>query len=88
MKHPENRREDCYNPDHGFDLADIVSSISNVEMLPKRKAALCVRTSKVEFVAGDDAYEYYDHLRMKKMFREGKDMPEGFMHKRAWEAHC
>ena len=88
VKHPENKRIDCYSPDHGFDLADIVTSISNVQIIPQRKAALNVRANKIEFVEGDDTYDYYDHLRMKKMWREGKEMPEAFMHKRAWEAHC
>ena len=89
VKHPEDASLDLYDPFHGQKVLDIAKPLfkGRVKILPFKVAAYNKKSEAMEFFdpAKKDDFDFISGSRMRKVAREGGQLPKGFMNERGWE---
>ena len=60
--------------------------LTNLEVIPFRVAAYNTKSNKMEFFNPEhkEDFDFISGTRMRKLAREGKEPPNGFMAHKAW----
>jgi 3'-phosphoadenosine 5'-phosphosulfate synthase len=89
IKHPERQDLDLYDPLHGQRIIDIARSKSLLKMkvIPFTPVCYNVIIKQMEFFKTENKKYYLtiSGTEMRKLAREGKSPPEGFMNEKGWE---
>ncbi|XP_075469020.1 bifunctional 3'-phosphoadenosine 5'-phosphosulfate synthase 2 isoform X2 [Ascaphus truei] len=86
MPHPETQ-EDLYEPSHGGKVLSMAPGLTSVEIIPFRVAAYNKVNRAMEFYDKErhSEFDFISGTRMRKLAREDKNPPDGFMAPKAWK---
>jgi len=88
IQHPDTG-EYLYDPDHGKQVLGMAPGLTQLEIIPFRIAAYRKSTQSMEYFdpsSGDNPndFDFISGTRMRKLAREGGQLPPGFMAPKAW----
>ncbi|XP_026059406.1 bifunctional 3'-phosphoadenosine 5'-phosphosulfate synthase 1 [Carassius auratus] len=85
MPHPDTGK-DLYEPSHGAKVLTMAPGLISLEIVPFKVAAYNKAKKAMDFYdpKKHQDYDFISGTRMRKMAREGRNPPEGFMAPKAW----
>ncbi|XP_065072136.1 bifunctional 3'-phosphoadenosine 5'-phosphosulfate synthase 1-like isoform X2 [Rhopilema esculentum] len=86
LPHPDIPNTDLYEPTHGSKVLTMAPGLTHLEVIPFRVAAYNTKSNKMEFFNPEhkEDFDFISGTRMRKLAREGKEPPNGFMAHKAW----
>uniref|UniRef100_A0A673NG08 3'-phosphoadenosine 5'-phosphosulfate synthase 1 n=1 Tax=Sinocyclocheilus rhinocerous TaxID=307959 RepID=A0A673NG08_9TELE len=85
MPHPDTGK-DLYEPSHGAKVLTMAPGLISLEIVPFKVAAYNKAKKAMDFYdpKKHQDYDFISGTRMRRMAREGRNPPEGFMAPKAW----
>jgi 3'-phosphoadenosine 5'-phosphosulfate synthase len=89
IKHPENSALDLYDPSHGQRLIEVAikNKLLKLKSIPFNPVFYNTETKEMEIFnnSNKDKYLNISGTELRRIAREGLNLPENFMNKKGWE---
>jgi len=88
VKHPEDDKQDLYDPTHGQRILDIAGkTFDMIKILPFKVAVYNKESKAMEFFdeSKKEQYDFISGTRMRNYAKEGVLPPQGFMNEKGWD---
>lgn len=87
IQNPENSDLSLYHPDHGKNVLKKAPGLESLQIIDFRVAAYDTKAGKMAFLDPSRPEDFLNisGTKMRQLAREGKNLPDGFMHPAAWK---